>query len=203
MSDNIQCRKHRVLLVEDEAVVAADLEFRLESFGYEVAGIADSGEEALRLAAATQPDLVVMDIKIRGEADGIQVAEQFRRSQGPAVVFLTAHSTDEVLQRAKLIEPLAYLLKPYQPGELRVALQVALYRQRMEQERAELTRKLERALAEVKTLRGLIPVCAWCRKLRDDDGYWLSVEAYLLNHTDATCTHSICPACYEKQIANL
>jgi len=203
MSADKSIPKPRVLIVEDEAILACDLESCLESFGYEVTGIASSAEEALRLAAASQPELAVMDIHIRGSIDGIEVADHFHRNQGPAVVFLTAHSTDDVLQRAKVTQPLAYLLKPYQGGELKVALEVALYRRRMEREQEELIRKLEQALAEVKTLRGLIPICAWCRKLRDDDGFWLSVEAYITNNTEAACTHGICPTCYKKQTANL
>jgi DNA-binding response OmpR family regulator len=184
--------------VEDEAIVASDLQSRLESFGYEVVGIAVSGEQAVRLAAATSPDLALMDIQLRGQSDGIQVAEQLRAEHRVGIIFLSAHSTDDMLTRAKVTEPLAYLLKPYQGRELKISIDVALYKLQAERARDELIRQLEQALAEVKTLRGLIPICAWCRKFRSDDGFWMSVEEYLRAHTEADCTHGICPDCQKK-----
>jgi CheY-like chemotaxis protein len=201
MNTDHPARKTRVLIVEDEAIVACELQSRIEGFGYEVAGVAGSADQALTLVAQGGPDLVVMDIHIRGGVDGIELAEQLRRLGGPAVIFLTAHSNQEISRRAQRTEPFAYLLKPYQDNELRIAMELAIYRQRMERERAELTRQLEQALAEIKTLRGLIPICAWCGKLRDDHGFWLGVEAYLKAKTEVSCTHSICPDCYEKQLA--
>jgi CheY-like chemotaxis protein len=190
----------RILIVEDEAIVACDLQSRLESFGYEVVGIAASGEQAVRLAAEASPDLVLMDIQLRGQCDGIQVAETLRAEHRVGIIFLSAHSTDDMLTRAKLTEPLAYLLKPYQERELKIAIDVALYRRQAERVREELIRQLEHALTEVKTLRGLIPICAWCRKLRSDDGFWMSVEQYLRAHTEADCSHGICPDCLTKQL---
>lgn len=190
--------KPRILIVEDEGIVASDIQAQLEAFDYEVAATAGSGEQALRLAAAIAPDLVLMDIKLRGELNGVQVAEILHRQQGIPVVFLTANSEEDMLQRAKLAEPLAYVLKPYQEKELRIAVEFALYRGKMEQERLRLTRQLEKALAEARILRGLIPICAWCRKIRSDQGFWLSVEAYLEQHTDAICSHGICPDCCKK-----
>jgi len=201
MSPSDAARKSKILIVEDEAIVACELQARIAAFGHEVAGVAGSAEQALALAAQNPPDLVIMDIHLRGAMDGIQVAERLLGAEGPAVIFLTAHSNQEMLQRAKATEPFAYLLKPYQDNELRIAIELAIYRQAMERERAELTRQLQQALAEIKTLRGLIPICAWCRKLRSDDGFWLGVEAYLQTQMDASCTHSICPECYQKQLA--
>ena len=200
MSPDFPSAKSRILIVEDEAIVACDLQSRLESFGYEVVGIAVSGEQAIRLAAETAPDLVLMDIQLRGQRDGIQVAETLRAEHRVGIIFLSAHSTDDMLTRARLTEPLAYLLKPYQERELEIAIDVALYKRQAERVREELIRQLEQALAEVKTLRGLIPICAWCRKLRSDDGFWMSVEQYLRAHTEADCSHGICPDCLKKQL---
>lgn len=169
--------KPRILIVEDEAIVAYDLQARLKSFDYEVPAIADSGEQALKMAAENPPDLVLMDIKLRGDLDGVQAAEKLRNQNGVPVVFLTASADEETVRKAKHAEPLAYLLKPYQERELKISIEIALYKARMEREREDLTRKLEQALAEAKVLRGLIPICAWCRKIRNDEGFWLSVEA--------------------------
>jgi CheY-like chemotaxis protein len=200
MTPDLPTARTRILIVEDEAIVACDLQSRLESFGYEVVGIAASGEQAVSLAADTSPDLVLMDIQLRGRCDGIQVAETLRAEHGVGIIFLSAHSTEDMLTRAKLTEPLAYLLKPYQERELEIAINVALYKRQAERVREELIRQLEKALAEVKTLRGLIPICAWCRKLRSDDGFWMSVEQYFRAHTEADCSHGICPDCLKRQL---
>ncbi|HEY5914141.1 MAG TPA: response regulator [Verrucomicrobiae bacterium] len=190
--------KPRILIVEDEAIVACDIQTQLEACHFEVPATASSGEQALRLAAETMPDLVLMDIKLRGDLNGVQVADIIRRQYGIPIVFLTANSEEEMLQRAKVTEPLAYVLKPYSEKELRIAVEFALYRGKMERERERLTRQLEQALAEAKILRGLIPFCAWCRKIRTDQGAWLTVEAYLEQNTNAVCSHGICPECLEK-----
>ncbi len=191
--------KARLVIVEDEGIIAWDLRSRLESFGYEVAAVADSGEQALIVAAESGPDLVLMDIKLKGGLDGIEVAERLRATQGIPVIYLTAHSDGDLLRRAKVTEPLGYLLKPYPDRELKIAVEIALFKARVEHERAELTRKLERSLDEVRTLRGLIPICSWCRKVRTDEGFWLSVEEYIQQNTNADWTHSICPTCYDEQ----
>jgi two-component system, response regulator PdtaR len=193
----------RILIVEDEVIVACDIQARLESFHYEVPGMAASGEEALQLVSEIWPDLVLMDIKLKGDLDGVQVADLLRRRHGIPVVFLTANADEEMLERAKQTEPLNYVLKPYHEKELRIAIEFGLYRAKMEREREQLTRRLEETLAEAKILRGLIPICAWCRKIRSDQGFWLSVENYLQQKTDAICSHGICPDCMEKMTAQL
>jgi len=114
------------------------------------------------------------------------------------VVFLTASADEETVRKAKHAEPLAYLLKPYQERDLKISIEIALYKAKMEREREDLTRKLEQALAEAKVLRGLIPICAWCRKIRNDEGFWLSVEAYLEKAADVVCSHGICPECHAR-----
>lgn len=190
--------KPRILIVEDEAIVALDLQCRLESLNYDVIGLASSGEQAVKMATNRMPDLVLMDIKLQGNMNGVEAAEKLRGDRPIPVIFLTATAEEEVLHRAKLVEPLGYLLKPYQERDLRVAIEVALYKARMERDREQLTRQLEQALAEAKILRGLIPICSWCRKVRSDDGFWLSVEAYLEKEADVYCSHSICPQCSER-----
>ncbi len=203
LNENEKLQRHdasaaRILIVEDEAIVACDIQAQLESFHYQVPAMAGCGEEALRLVDEIGPDLVLMDIKLNGELNGVQVAEILRRRQGIPVVFLTANSEEEMLQRAKLTEPFNYILKPYHEKELRIAIEFALYRAKMEREREQQTRQLEQALAEARILRGLIPICAWCHKIRSDKGFWLSVGNYLQQNTEAVCSHGICPDCLAK-----
>jgi PAS domain S-box-containing protein len=124
--------KKQILVVEDERLIAADLQKRLERLGYLVPAIAGSGEEALRCARSTPFDLVLMDIRLQGEMDGIATAQALKAERDTAVVYLTAHSDQQTLHRAKLTEPQGYILKPITDGDLRSVLPISLYKHAME-----------------------------------------------------------------------
>ncbi|NTU80580.1 MAG: hybrid sensor histidine kinase/response regulator [Chloroflexales bacterium] len=117
-----------ILIVEDEAVIAIDLQETLVGLGYTVYGPVATGEEALAAVAATTPDLVMLDIRLAGELDGIAVAEQLWATMDIPIVFLTAHADAETVVRAGETEPYAYLLKPFDEGELAITLQLVLQR---------------------------------------------------------------------------
>lgn len=104
----------RVLVVEDENIVALDIQSRLEDLGYDVPATASSGEEALEKAEAVRPDLVLMDITLRGEMDGIEASRRIRRDLNIPCVFLTAHGDNATLQRAKGAGPFGYIVKPFE-----------------------------------------------------------------------------------------
>lgn len=118
----------RILIVEDEVIVREDLRDMLTSLGYEVVGTAMSGAEAITRAGDTAPDLVLMDIRLRGAMDGIEAASRIRQKHGIPVVFLTAFADDASIQRAKSAEPFGYLTKPLHERALRAAIEVALHR---------------------------------------------------------------------------
>ncbi|HWQ92742.1 MAG TPA: PAS domain S-box protein [Clostridia bacterium] len=119
-------RKATVLVVEDESIVAMDIEQGLKKLGYAVVGVADSGELAVDLAERFRPDLVLMDIRLKGEMDGIQAGQQTHERWGIPIVFLTAHADEATLQRAKSSEPFGYVLKPFEERELHTAIEIAL-----------------------------------------------------------------------------
>ncbi|MDO9453967.1 MAG: EAL domain-containing protein [Stagnimonas sp.] len=119
---------HRILIVEDERVVALNLQQRLIKLGYEVVGRAASGAQALQLAEDGKPDIVLMDIHIEGDIDGIETAALLLARYKLQVIYLTAYSEDTTLQRAKATQPYGYLLKPFSERELHATLQVALER---------------------------------------------------------------------------
>jgi two-component system, response regulator PdtaR len=185
----------RILIVEDEAIIATDLQRRLNRLGCEVVGIVASGEDAVRLATQTNPDLVLMDINLQGEMDGTQAARQLQVGLQLPVVYLTASSDTSVVSRAKLTDAFGYLLKPLDERLLRITIDMALYKHQAEQERRKLTAELQEALAKVKVLSGLLPICASCKNIRDEEGYWHRVEEYVRDHSDAYFSHSVCPAC--------
>ncbi len=125
----------KVLITEDEILIARELEMTLQDLGYEVVGIASNGASALAQIAEVQPDLVLMDIVLPGELDGIETAEQIRQQFQLPIIFLTAYADRSTLERAKITEPFGYLLKPFQPQALNIAIQVALVRHRAESAR--------------------------------------------------------------------
>lgn len=122
----------RILIVEDEAIVAADLKAKLKSLGYEVVGVASRGEQAVALAEAARPHLILMDILLAGDMDGIEAAGRIQQSCSLPVIFLTAHSDSETLARAKRTAPFGYLLKPFNERELETHIEMALYRHQIE-----------------------------------------------------------------------
>jgi two-component system, cell cycle response regulator len=124
----------RILIVEDEAITVADLRRALTTLGYEITGTVDTAEEALKAAEQQQPDLVLMDITLAGELDGVAAAAALRGSADVPVVFLTAHADDRTLERAMLAGPFGYVLKPFVDQELKAAIEVALRKHRTESE---------------------------------------------------------------------
>lgn len=132
--------KVRILIVEDEGVLAKGIERKLTALGYTSAGIAFSGEEAIPMAEQTHPDLVLMDIKLAGQMDGIETAHQIREKFNIPIVYLTAFNDTRTVQRAKITEPYGYILKPVNERELHCNIEMALYKHRTE---AELLRKKE------------------------------------------------------------
>ncbi len=138
LSEHTRTRvKTRVMVVEDEGIVALDIRRNLQDLGYEVAGVASSGEQAIEKVAEELPNLVLMDIRLQGKLDGIDAAGQIRARFDIPIVYLTAHADEATLQRAKLTEPFGYLLKPFEERELQTTIELALYRHKMERKLRE------------------------------------------------------------------
>ena len=127
----------RILIVEDEAIEALDIQQRLVGLGYPAPEIAGSGEEGVRKAGETCPDLVLMDIMLPGKIDGVMAAEQIRSRFDIPVIYLTAYGDENTLQRAKITEPYGYIIKPFQERELHIAIDIALYKHQAERKLKE------------------------------------------------------------------
>ncbi len=139
----------RILVVEDDRVVARDIQHQLTRIGHTVVGVTPSGEDAVRLALESHPDLVLMDVRLEGALDGVDAAQQIRdRCQVP-VVFLTAFADDETLERARVTEPFGYLLKPFEDSELRTVIEMALYKHAAERKLRESERRYAVTLASI------------------------------------------------------
>jgi PAS domain S-box-containing protein len=123
-----------ILVVEDESIVAMDLQQRLKGMGYSVPAVAASSQDALRKAAEIRPDLVLMDIRLKGFVDGIEVAEKLRQMLDVPPVYLTAYADQPTLARAKTTDPFGYIVKPFDEATLQRTIEMALYRRQKERE---------------------------------------------------------------------
>lgn len=123
---------NKILIVEDEAVVSLDISRRLEKMGYEVMGRLASGEEAIELIQEERPDLVLMDINLQGEIDGIETATKLYKEHNLPVIYLTAYAGESTLERAKESKPYGYILKPFKERELHAAIEIAISRHETE-----------------------------------------------------------------------
>jgi two-component system, cell cycle sensor histidine kinase and response regulator CckA len=139
----------RILIVEDQLIVAEDIATRLRRLGYDVAGQTDRFDDAVRLAETLAPDLVLMDIRLKDGDDGIRAADEIRVRTGVAVVYLTAHADDATLERAKYTQPFGYILKPFEERELRTAIEMALYKSQAERRLAESEHRFATTLASI------------------------------------------------------
>ena len=140
----------KILVVEDEVIVAEDIGFRLKKLGYIVTATVASGEEAIEKVAENRPDLVLMDIVLKGDMDGVTAAEKIRNRVDIPIVFLTAYADDQTLQRAKLTNPFGYIIKPFQQNDLRVAIEIALHRHEIETKMQETLKASEAAKESVE-----------------------------------------------------
>jgi two-component system response regulator len=148
----------KILVVEDEELIGQDIKFLLEDLGYEVPALVPSGEEAISQAGETHADLVLMDIMLEGELDGIEAANMINNQFGIPIIYLTAYRNEEILERAKLTEPYAYIVKPFEERELRTNVEIALNRHKAELEKIKITEVtaknqfLRKSLKEQETL---------------------------------------------------
>jgi len=129
--------KARILIVEDEGIIAEDIQMSLRDMGYDVLAVVTSGEEAVKVAEEHGPDLVLMDVVLQGEMDGIEAANRIRSGLGVPVIYLTAYADDKMLERAKVTEPFGYLIKPFRDRELRSTIEMALFKHELDKKLRE------------------------------------------------------------------
>lgn len=139
----------RILVVEDEAIVALDIQSRLRNLGYSVARAVSSGEAAIEAARELQPDLILMDIMLEGEVDGIIAAGRIRERQQIPIIYLTAYADEQTLQRAKATDPFGYIIKPFEDRELAINIEMALYKHRLDRKLRDNERWLHTTLHSI------------------------------------------------------
>ena len=151
----------KILIVEDERIISEDIKKRLQKLGYSVPSIARTGEEAIQKTKVLHPDLVLMDIVLEGEMDGIEAAAHIKSLCEIPIVYLTAYADRKTLERAKITEPYGYILKPFDDRDLHITIDIGLHKQRMERKLKETEERLR------KTLEDTIRALASAVELRD------------------------------------
>ena len=190
----------QILVAEDEPVSRLLLEQSLIDWGYAPV-ICSDGEEAWHsLQRAGAPRIAVLDWMMPN-MDGLEVCRAVRAAGQPIepyLIILTARTGQENVIRGLQAGADDYLTKPIDRGELEMRLQVAVRVISLQQRLAERVVELEAALGRVRQLHGLLPICAYCKRIRDDRNYWSQLETYLGQHSDVTFSHGICPSCLER-----
>jgi len=194
----------RVLIVEDDYLIGETIKRTLKTIGYEVAGKASNGLEAVEMACSLRPDIVLMDIQMP-DLDGLEATRRIQECCPVPVVALTAYESQDLVNKAGEVGVAAYLTKPPRRAEIERAVTIAMARHRDMMELRRLygeleTQKneIEKALAEIKILRGILPICSRCKNIRNDKGYWEEVEAYVGRYSEAAFSHGLCPGCMDK-----
>lgn len=192
----------QILIAEDEPVSLGMLEASLKSWNYEVI-VTENGDDALKaLEAENAPLLAVLDVMMPG-IDGLEVCRRARkidRQIPPFIILLTAKDRKEDVIEGIKAGANDYLVKPFNRDELRVRLEVGAKTVQLQRELTERVKELEFALAQIKQLQGILPICSYCKNIRDDKNYWQQVEGYITEHSQAQFSHGICPDCYERVV---
>lgn len=195
----------KVLVAEDDSVSRLLLESILREWGYDVVSTADGRQAWDALTVADAPRMSILDWQMPG-LDGLELCRRLRANPVTAttyVLLLTGKGgTDNVVQGLKSGAN-DYLTKPFDLDELSARLGVGRRVVDLQLALTERVGQLERALAQVKRLQGLIPICAWCKKIRNDQNFWQQVEEYMGEHGDVRFSHGICPQCFAARAAEL
>jgi len=192
----------RILIAEDDAVCRRVLESRLTKWGHDVVAAGDGTEAWEQLRAEGHPHLAILDWMMPG-MDGVEVCRRVRASPTADpiyIILLTAKDRTEDIVSGLQAGANDYISKHADREELRVRVQVGVRVVELQLALADRVRELEDALSQVKQLRGLLPICSYCKRIRDDQNYWQQVESYITKRSDAEFTHGICPDCLENTV---
>jgi two-component system, response regulator PdtaR len=187
----------RVVIADDQESMSAIIRRQLLKIGHVVIGKATNGSQAVEMTQLLQPDIVLMDIEMP-EMDGLEAARLIHERCPRPVVLLTGHDDPEMVRKASQAGVGAYLMKPPSAPEIERSIIIAVARFSDLMELRRLNVELKTALDNVKALKGLLPICAGCKKIRDDKGYWEGVETYIKKHTDVEFSHGLCPDCLTR-----
>jgi DNA-binding response OmpR family regulator len=195
----------RILIAEDDQVSRRLLEATLVGWGYEVVLTCDGASAWQALQGDNAPRMALLDWMLP-EMDGLEICRRVRSdpARGPLyLIMLTARARKEDIITGLEGGADDYVTKPFDREELRARLRAGCRIVELQMSLAERVAELEKSLTHIKQLHGLLPICGWCKKVRNDQNYWQEVESYIASHTEARFTHCICPDCLTKVEAEL
>lgn len=192
----------RILIAEDDPVSRRVLEATLQKWDFEVDVAADGDEAAAVLASPDCPRLAIFDWMMPGKdgPDLCEIARQREDGQAFYILLLTAKAQKEDIVTGLSSGADDYVTKPFNREELRARLHTGQRIITLQKTLAERIGDLETALAEVKALSGLLPICSYCKRIREGDDYWQQVESYIAHHSEASFSHGVCPDCYDEHV---
>ncbi len=189
-----------VLIVDDVPENLTVLKKILEEQNYRVRP-AISGEIALKAVNSRPPEMILLDIRMPG-MDGYEFCQRMKsneKTKDIPVIFISALTELDDKVKAFALGGIDFITKPFQEKEVLARVNTHLTIRRLQQRLEEKNETLQKALDEIKVLKGIIPICAWCRKIRDDEGFWKQVEDYIAEHSEAMFSHGICPDCVKSR----
>lgn len=189
----------RILIAEDDPVSRRLLENTLAKGGYEVTVTKDGTEAFETLKRKETPRLAILDWMMPG-MDGVEICSRIHETSTEPVyiILLSSRSAKEDMVEGLEAGADDYLTKPFDPEELMVRIRVGERLLQLQLALAQRVKQLEDALAHVRHLQGLLPICSYCKKIRDEKNYWHQVEEYITHHADVNFSHGFCPDCYER-----
>lgn len=195
----------KVLIAEDDKFSRAMLQAVVSRWGFEVVAAAEGHEAWLRLQAPSPPRLALLDWEMPG-LNGLDICRKVRTlelAEPPYLILLTARGAKGDIVEGLRAGANDYITKPFDNNELQARLEVGKRVVALQQAMAERVSALEAALAHVRTLQGIIPICMYCHKIRTDQESWDRLEKYITEHSDAQLSHGICPECMSRQYPSI
>jgi phosphoserine phosphatase RsbU/P len=192
----------KVLIAEDNRISSRILQIRLTKWGYEVERASDGNDALEKLTGKDAPQIAILDWMLPG-IDGLEVCKQIRSLDGvqqPYIILMTDKATSENIVEGLNSGADDYLAKPFNDEELRARLHAGLRITQLQSSLSQRIMDLEFAMSKVKELQGLLPICSYCKTIRDDSGYWHQVTQYVSKDDHIPLAHDICPNCHEVHL---
>jgi DNA-binding response OmpR family regulator len=192
----------RILLADDDLISRLMLESMLVKWGYEVVLACDGSEAWQILEGESAPKLAVLDWIMPG-MDGVEICRRLRKDSRDStlyIILLTAKDSKEDIVSGLRAGANDFVSKPFDNEELHARVQVGERFVELQTKLDARIKELQEALAHIKTLQGILPICSYCKNIRDDKKYWQKLESYISKHSEAQFSHSICPECYERHV---
>lgn len=195
----------RIMISEDDATSRLMLEAVLKQLGHEVVSTSDGRETMEALELTDHPRLIILDWMMP-VVNGLDICRRVRQKtdrRQPYIIILTSRGEKSDIVEGLMAGADDYIAKPFELEELKARIEVGKRVVGLQDALADRIEELERAMSEIKTLRGIIPICSYCKKIRDDRNYWQQVDSYISRHSQAMFSHSVCPECMERARAEM